>query len=124
MAIQFLSKKDHRAKPHDIMWLKQKKEKRKLAKQKYRYSGLDPSNEYIREAYTEPARVRKVLSESGVETIGEPQYIPDFDKKAFRENELREQEAENQRAILESEGVSTVYRRKRSKKKQKKRRKK
>ena len=116
MAIQFLSKKDRHAKLHDIMWLKQKKEKRKLAKQKYRYSGLDPSDTYIKEAYSEPARVRGLLSESGVDTVGEPQYIPDFNKKAFRENELREQEAENQRAILESQGVSTVYRRTHSKK--------
>jgi hypothetical protein len=46
MEIQFLPKIDQHAKQHDIMWLKRKKGMRSLAKQKYRYRGLNPENDY------------------------------------------------------------------------------
>jgi hypothetical protein len=86
--VQFLSHKDPRKRPNRVMWIRRKTKKRKsrLAKQKYRYTGLGPK--------------------PGYHWAKDGEYLPD--------PEVIKRQIENgrQRQILESEGVETVYRRK------------
>jgi hypothetical protein len=80
MAIQFLSRKDTRAKPHDIMWIHRKKNKRKsrLAKQKYNYSGFDPDNYTYRDSKNSPWITRQTsITQFPITHQGTPSWEQD-----------------------------------------------
>ena len=109
-----------------VLWPKKSKKKRKsnLAKQKYKYEGLDPF-EAAENRRRGALKKGQILQDAGIDTVESEgrfgRYEADPHGAAAKADYLRDQGRENKtERILESEGIDTIYRRKPSKVKTKK----
>jgi hypothetical protein len=102
LTIQFLSHKDGRAKPHDIMWLTQKKIKHKLAKQRCRRRYSNPANIQTHDDDVANALQKAGFNERAIGRKQRKQFHCPNDMAAFPSSE-KENEEIWERARVEAE---------------------